>query len=127
MTECNGTKSYTVGEDSTFVVLARVQKTDGTYALKADISTITVTLFDTSEVTATQVGTISTYSGAGLVPVFFDTLDTSAIWTKAKDSIGFNLKLKGSVPDADHTYDMEVFITFANTDTQKLKFNLKSK
>ena len=105
----------TVTEGSTFLFCARLYLTDGTQLLKADIATITASLFKDSD--GSQVGSPTTLDKNS---VFFDTYQTPAFWLKQKDSTGFNLRYASSVPDPI-LYRLEIFVTLVNGETRKIK------
>ena len=73
-----------VYEDSTFAIMARFE-VDGTNAVQADCSSITVKAWDTNDFDTTVLSATPTVS-----TVVFDTLQTDGRWTI--DSTGYNFR-----------------------------------
>jgi hypothetical protein len=130
---CDCKNESVVNADSTFVFMARIQNTDGDYVTEAEVSSVTMKLFDVTDPDSEVEIGFDDLPDLGIDPnpevgeVIYDTLQTETIWTKNSDSIGFNFKVKGRVPSVDHLYRIEAHIDFGNSDKQVIKRNLRAK
>jgi hypothetical protein len=97
-------------EDSSCVLLARVEDLDGNVALAANVSEIVLAVYDLANPSNKVVPDVSlTPIGTYLVPL---TLNTT-LWKV--DTIGYNLKIPTQptwLPHGDRVYRFDVRITF---------------
>lgn len=108
-------------EDSAAVLLARVLKASGAPIVQADVSSISVKVFDAGE--ASQVG--STYTPT-VSAVVYNTLQTDSRWSE--DTTGYNLAiaLAGSYWPTAGRYQAEVKITPVSGDAFYVVFALEA-
>lgn len=135
---------WDVEEDSTFALLARVVRVDGTEARPDDIDRITISTTDISDPedvaevgealviepassSSDDLSSVENEYSLTIHGLFSSYLRVDARWTKKRDSIGFNFEYRGTVPDADHVYCVTVFIEYSDGETKKLKFWLRSR
>jgi len=93
-------------------LMKRVEASDGTRLLQADVNSIAYTIYDKGDSLTTPVD-----SGTGALSktsVVFDTLQTDYGWTDSGDSTGYNFRWNcpGTFfEEAGTTYRIEVVIT----------------
>jgi hypothetical protein len=132
---------------STIALVARVKKSDGTYLLPTDATTIRVDLYDLadefSQPQLSSTGTIipptvrtpvddtgtpitdgSAYDSPAASEVVFSTLQTDGRWTL--DSTGYNVCYKIATPLQDHIYEVRITFSLSNADTLIVAWQIDS-
>lgn len=99
-------------EDSSVVLMARIEDTDGAVATTAVLSSIIITVFDLADPTnkIAEVTLAPPFAGN-----FFDALQTGPTWRV--DNEGFNFRyitLPAHLPDGDRIVRFDVKFLFTN-------------
>lgn len=114
--------------DSTVVLLARVKKSDNTYLIQSDVTSVRVDLYDLTagtggttirtpvDATGTTISDGSAFDTPATTSVVYNALQTDSRWSV--DSTGYNVAYKITPPLIDHIY--EARLTFALTDADHL-------
>jgi hypothetical protein len=113
-------RASSVFEDSGFHLMARITIHDASNAQQADISSISLQVWDIDR--DFQVGATENLTVANVV---FDTLQTDARWTA--DSTGYNFRYTGTaaqVSKGGSTYRYEFKITPASGEVYHIVFDV---
>ncbi len=109
-------------EGSVAVPLGRVVLETGADAKQADISSVTVKVFDAD--TGALIGTTLTPAVAAVV---YDTLQLDARWTQDTTGYNFAIPVSGSYfPEGDRNYRVEVKVTPVGADPFLMLFDLEA-
>jgi len=116
---------WTVNEDGTFVLIARVINTAGTLVTQATVSTIGVEV--SRRATDGTLDTVTLSTTAVVSTTIYDTAQTSAVlWPVVDHPDGYNLLYKvpnTAVPTGGSYYDAHLRLTMSNGDVIPVAFD----
>ncbi len=107
-------------EDSPAVLMARVLTIAATNAVRADVSSIALKVFDVTDGTAPIATAVPVVAST-----IFDTLQTDARWTT--DATGYNFRyvtLASHLPAGNRVYRFEFILTMADATTIPVVFEV---
>ena len=121
---------------SNIVLMARLKKSDNTYVVQADVSSIRIDLYQINDGIRTSVDATNTaitdgsaYASPSVSSVIHDTLQTDSRWTGSSDgdSTGYNLAYEIAAPAMDQTFEVRLTLTLTSGKKEVVVYQIDSK